>query len=143
MNSRTRTLLSTTSSSPFHSRKPSRPSHPTDLPSHPPLTRLAFLPPSAGSYPTVSSHTGEWQLNPSSHSLDWTAPLVNADERSGTMEFSVGGDDVGAFFPVKVHFVGQGNTVGVRVGSVTQISDGEEVTYSEDAVIMVEQYEVV
>lgn len=100
-------------------------------------------PTSAGSYPTVTSHTGDWQLNPSSHSLDWTIPLVNADDRSGTMEFSVGGDDVGAFFPVKVQFVGQGNTVGVRVGSVTMVESGEEVGYSEDAVVAVEKYEVV
>lgn len=59
------------------------------------------------------------------------------------MEFSVGGDDVGAFFPVKVNFVGQGNTVGVRVGSVTMVDGGEEVGYSEDAVVAVEKYEVV
>ncbi|EIM88032.1 uncharacterized protein STEHIDRAFT_94912 [Stereum hirsutum FP-91666 SS1] len=101
------------------------------------------IPLPAGSYPTVTSHTGDWQLNPSSHSLDWTIPLVNADDRSGTMEFSVGGDDVGAFFPVKVQFVGQGNTVGVRVGSITMVESGEEVGYSEDAVVAVEKYEVV
>ena len=59
------------------------------------------------------------------------------------MEFSVGGDDAGAFFPVKVHFVGQGNTVGVRVGSVSVVESGEEVGWSEDAVVTVENYEVV
>ncbi|TFY83354.1 hypothetical protein EWM64_g672 [Hericium alpestre] len=96
-----------------------------------------------GSYPTVASHTGEWQLNPSSHSLDWSVPLVNAEERSGSMEFSVGGDDVAAFFPVKVHFVGQGNTVGVRVGSVTHVDSGEEVVFSEDATVTIDDYSVV
>ncbi|KAA1468140.1 hypothetical protein DENSPDRAFT_833348 [Dentipellis sp. KUC8613] len=96
-----------------------------------------------GSYPTVASHTGEWQLNPTSHSLDWSIPLVNADDRSGSMEFSVGGDDIAAFFPVKVNFVGEGNTVGVRVASVNRVDNGEEVVYSEDATVTTDDYSVV
>jgi len=101
------------------------------------------IPLPAGSYPTVASHSGEWQLNPSSHSLDWSVPLVNAEERSGSMEFSVGGDDIGAFFPVKVAFVGQGNTVGVRVASVNLVDSGEEAIFSEDATVTIDDYLVV
>ncbi|KAI0652552.1 hypothetical protein C8Q79DRAFT_1100874 [Trametes meyenii] len=96
-----------------------------------------------GSYPTVSSHSGEWALNPSSHSLDWSIPLINADERSGSLEFSVGGDDTGVFFPVKVSFVGEGSVAGVHLASVTQVDGGDEVTYSEDATVVVENYTVV
>ncbi|KAH8094738.1 hypothetical protein BXZ70DRAFT_992132 [Cristinia sonorae] len=99
------------------------------------------LPP--GSYPTVSSHTGDWSLNPSSHSLDWTVGRVDADERSGTLEFSVGGDDTSAFFPVNVSFVGHGSLAGVHLASVTRVDDGEEVTFSEDASVAVENYSVV
>jgi len=101
------------------------------------------IPLPAGSYPTVSSHTGEWALNPSSHSLDWTVGRVDADERSGTLEFSVGGDDPSAFFPVKVHFVGQGSMAGVSLASVTRVDNGEEVAFSEDASIAVDNYSVV
>ena len=97
---------------------------------------------SDGSYPTVSSHTGEWALNSSSHSLDWTIPLINAEDKSGSLEFSVGGDDAGVFFPVKVSFVGQGSIAGVKVASVTRI-DGGDVVFSEDATISVENYTVV
>ena len=98
---------------------------------------------SAGSYPTVSSHTGEWALNPSSHSLDWNVGRVDADERSGTLEFSVGGDDPGAFFPVKVAFVGQGSMAGISLASVTRVENGDEVVFSEDASIAVDNYSVV
>ena len=64
------------------------------------------------------------------------------DERSGTLEFSVGGDDAGAFFPVKVSFVAQGSIAGVRLASITKIENGEEVPYSEDARVIVEEYSV-
>ncbi|OBZ79691.1 Coatomer subunit delta [Grifola frondosa] len=97
-----------------------------------------------GSYPTVSpSHTGDWALNSSSHSLDWSIPLVNAEERSGSLEFTVGGDDPGAFFPVQVAFVGQGSVAGVRLASVTRVDNGEEVVFSEDATVTVDNYTVV
>jgi len=91
----------------------------------------------------VASHTGEWQLNPSSHHLDWAIPLVNAEDRSGSLEFSVSGSDVNAFFPVQVSFVGLGNTVGVRVASVSRVDSGEDVVFSEDASFNTDNYLVV
>ena len=91
----------------------------------------------------MSSHTVDWALNPSSHSLDWTISRIDVEERSGTLEFSVGGDDAGAFFPVKVSFVGQGSVAGVRLASVTRLDNGEEVVYSEDASVVVDGYSVV
>jgi hypothetical protein len=91
----------------------------------------------------VASHSGEWQLNPSSHRLDWTIPLVEAKERSGSFEFSINGNDVNAFFPVQVSFVGLGNTVGVRVASVSRVDDGENVVFSEDASFNIDKYLVV
>ena len=58
------------------------------------------------------------------------------------MEFSVGGDDAGAFFPVKVAFVAQGSVAGVKVLSVTSVEGGEAVVFSEDATVSVENYTV-
>ncbi|KAH9043670.1 hypothetical protein EDB85DRAFT_1911615 [Lactarius pseudohatsudake] len=101
------------------------------------------IPLPAGSYPTVAPQSGEWQLNPSGHHLDWTIPLVNADDRSGSLEFSVSGSDVNAFFPVRVSFAGLGNTVGVRVASVSRVDDGEDVVFSEDASFTTDNYLVV
>ncbi|CAL1694674.1 unnamed protein product [Somion occarium] len=102
------------------------------------------IPLPAGSYPTVTpGHAGEWTLNSHSHSIDWIVGQVDAESRSGTLEFSVGGDDPGAFFPVKVSFVGQGSMAGVRIASVTRVDNGEEVVFSEDASITVDSYSVV
>ena len=91
----------------------------------------------------MASHSGEWQLNPSSHRLDWTIPLVKGEDRTGSLEFSINGNDVNAFFPVQVSFVGLGNTVGVRVASVSQVDNGEDVVFSEDASFITDNYLVV
>jgi len=102
---------------------------------------IISIPLPAGSYPTVSSHTGEWSLDPSSHSLDWSIAKVSADDRSGSLEFSVGGDDAGAFFPVKVSFVAQGSLAGVSIASVDLV-DGDAVTFSQEATVSIENYVV-
>lgn len=91
----------------------------------------------------MTSHSGEWTLNPGSHAIDWHVGRVDTDERSGTLEFTVGGDDPSAFFPVHVAFVAQGSIAGVRVASVTKTDGGDDVTFSEDASVSVEKYAVV
>jgi len=102
------------------------------------------IPLPSGSYPTVSSHSGDWSLNPSSHSLDWTIPLISPQEdRSGSLEFTVGGDDAGAFFPVKVAFIGQGSMAGVAAANVTRLDNGEEAVFSVDSVVTADSYVVV
>ncbi|KAG6891634.1 hypothetical protein C0992_001320 [Termitomyces sp. T32_za158] len=103
------------------------------------------IPLPAGSYPTVSSHTGEWSLDPGSHSLAWSITRVSAadDTRSGSMIFTVGGDDASAFFPVQVTFVGQGSLAGVGVASVSQVGGESVPAFSVDAVVSTEEYLVV
>ena len=54
----------------------------------------------------------------------------------------MGGDDVGVFFPVKVAFVAQGSLAGIGVARVTRVPGGEEVVFSSDAVVGVEEYVV-
>ncbi|KAJ8482071.1 hypothetical protein ONZ45_g15075 [Pleurotus djamor] len=100
------------------------------------------IPLPAGSYPTVPSHTGSWSLDPDSHSLAWSIPHVTPDESSGSLTFTVGGDDVGAFFPVEVTFVAKGSLAGVAVAGVSKV-DGSPSPYSVDSYVLVDQYLVV
>ncbi|KAF8131415.1 hypothetical protein EV363DRAFT_1583705 [Boletus edulis] len=100
------------------------------------------IPLPTGSYPTVSSNSSNWSLNASTHALDWSIPQISADERSGALEFSVGGDDAGAFFPVKVAFVAEGSLAGIRLAKVTRMNGGDEVVFSSDAVVTVDEYVV-
>ena len=98
---------------------------------------------STGSYPTVAQHSGTWSLNASTHSLDWSIPTISSDEPSGTLEFTVGGDDAGTFFPVRVAFVAQGSLIGVGVDSATLAETGETVEFSQDALLTAKDYIVV
>jgi hypothetical protein len=79
---------------------------------------------SSGSYPSVAlGFTGQWSLNAGAHALEWSIPLIaaapsadgTAGETSGSMEFTVGGEDADAFFPVKISFVGLGSLLGLEV----------------------------
>ncbi|KAF8971900.1 hypothetical protein BDZ97DRAFT_1152820 [Flammula alnicola] len=98
-----------------------------------------------GSYPTVSSHSGEWSLDPSSHSLAWSIPVISASDetKTGSLIFNVGGVDVGAFFPVEVSFIGQGSLAGVAVASVDKVNGDEAPEYSVDAFVTADEYLVV
>ncbi|KAJ7066630.1 hypothetical protein C8F01DRAFT_1124033 [Mycena amicta] len=103
-----------------------------------------FIPLPAGSYPTVSSHTGEWSLEPNSHSLAWTTPVCSADSesRTGSLMFTVGGDDPETFFPVRVAFVGKGSLAGVGIAQAT-LENGRDAVYSIDSVVTADGYFVV
>jgi hypothetical protein len=100
---------------------------------------------SDGSYPTVTSHSGEWSLDPASHSLAWSIPVVTAhdDSKTGSLIFNVGGVDVSAFFPVDVSFLGQGSLAGVTVASVNRVDGAEGPEYSVDALVTADEYLVV
>ncbi|EGN93532.1 hypothetical protein SERLA73DRAFT_189226 [Serpula lacrymans var. lacrymans S7.3] len=104
---------------------------------------IISIPLPAGSYPTVPAQSGAWTINSSTHSLDWTIPLITPEDRSGSFEFTVGGDDISTFFPVKVSFVGQGSIAGVSVASVNRVDNGEEAVFSTDSVINTEEYLVI
>jgi hypothetical protein len=98
-----------------------------------------------GSYPTVTSHSGEWSLDSASHSLAWSIPVVTTsdDSKTGSLIFNVGGVDVSAFFPVDVSFIGQGSLAGVAVASVDRIDGTEGPGYSVDALVTADEYLVV
>ncbi len=80
---------------------------------------------SVGSYPVGASHTSEWQLNPSGHRLDWAISLVKAEERSGSLEFSILVAKLTLPCPCNLSFVGSGSMVGVHVASATRVDGGE------------------
>ncbi|OAX33982.1 hypothetical protein K503DRAFT_869210 [Rhizopogon vinicolor AM-OR11-026] len=100
------------------------------------------IPLPAGSYPSVTTESS-WAINPSTHSLDWSIPLVSTTARSGTLEFTVGGDDAGTFFPVRVSFVGQGSIAGIGVVGVSRVDGGEDPAFSVDTVVTAEDYLVI
>lgn len=72
-------------------------------------------------------------------------PSVSSDDdtKSGSIVFTVGGDDPGAFFPVDVSFVAQGSLGGVNIASVSKSDGSGDVDFSVDSVLIVDEYLVV
>ncbi|KIJ53699.1 hypothetical protein M422DRAFT_201923 [Sphaerobolus stellatus SS14] len=110
------------------------------------------IPLPTGSYPTVTpGYAGQWSVNPASHSLEWTIPLVSNTagedgtpcQPTGSMEFSVGGEEVDAFFPVKVSFVGLGSLLGLEVTKVSRVDNDEDVLYSQETTLNADDFQVV
>jgi len=101
------------------------------------------IPLPAGSYPSITTTQCDYTINPATHSLDWSIPLVSTVERSGTLEFTVGGDDASIFFPVRVSFVGRGSIAGIGVDAVSRVDGGEDPVFSVDAVVTTGDYLVV
>jgi len=106
---------------------------------------IISIPLPSGSYPTITSHSGSWTVNPSTHSLDWSIPTISkGDEatQSGTLEFNVGGDDAEAFFPLTAAFVAAGSLAGIGVSSVSRVDNSTEVAFSQDSVLSVGEFTV-
>lgn len=69
--------------------------------------------------------------------------MVTPESRTGSLEFTVGGVDAGAFFPVKVSFVGQGSIAGVSPLTVSRVQDDQEEQFSKDEIVTTDSYIVV
>ncbi|KAG9009710.1 hypothetical protein FRB94_011565 [Tulasnella sp. JGI-2019a] len=98
-----------------------------------------------GTFPAVGSHAGSYTMDTNSGALIWTVPLVSSsDNKSGSLEFTVDGEDTTAFFPVKVEFAAEGSLVGVQVEqAVKDVVGGDAVVFSQEVTCQTEEYTVV
>lgn len=107
------------------------------------LHELTITIPLPDAFPAVGNHVGSYNIDSTTNSLVWSIPLVSASEnKSGSMEFTIDGEDTTAFFPVKVDFVAEGSLIGIGVDSVADTS-GDDVTFSTEVTCSTEEYTVV
>ncbi|KAF8330777.1 uncharacterized protein EI90DRAFT_3145697 [Cantharellus anzutake] len=109
------------------------------------INLVISIPLPEGGYPTVASFTGDWAVDPSTHSLLWTVQRIsyNDDSRAGSLEFSVGGEEPSGFFPVKVNFTGLSSLLGITVDGASQLDSGENVEFSQELSLTTDEYVVV
>lgn len=99
------------------------------------------LPPSRDP-PSVSACDGDYKFDARKSTLTWSIELVDADNRSGTLEFSVPAADAAAFFPIDVSFSSRVSYCGVAVEGVTKSSDGSAVKFTTRAALVTDSYTV-
>lgn len=54
--------------------------------------------------PSVAEYDGTYNYDARKHTLTWNIPVIDAANRSGSMEFSCSSSIPGDFFPVQVSF---------------------------------------
>jgi hypothetical protein len=68
------------------------------------LLRLVYSDCSIGSSPVVNECDGEYTHDPRKNILLWTLPIIDASNKSGSLEFSATASP-GDFFPLQISFV--------------------------------------
>lgn len=71
--------------------------------------------------PVVGECDGEYHFDSRKSVLQWTLPVIDTNNESGSMEFSIAGhpDD---FFPVNVNFISKKSFCDLQVNSLIQWS---------------------
>jgi len=99
------------------------------------------LPHGAGT-PNISECEGEYTIDTRRQQLLWQHTIIDQNNKSGAMEFSVGGnpDD---FFPVTVSFSSNKSYSGIKVLDCSEVDGGNPVKYSSTIQFFAEKYEIV
>ncbi|EEC01081.1 coatomer delta subunit, putative [Ixodes scapularis] len=92
--------------------------------------------------PVVNECEGDYSFDGRKGLLEWQLPVIDASNKSGSMEFSAQGKP-NDFYPVTVNFVSKTLYCDMRVLDVVSVDDEAPVKHSLNTYLIVEKYEVV
>lgn len=98
--------------------------------------------PSGVGAPLVADCDGDYHYDSRKNHLEWKLPVIDSNNKSGTMEFSINGhpDD---FFPVALNFVSKKSYCEIDIAEVRQLEDETPVKFSSEVLLYVDKYEIV
>ena len=98
--------------------------------------------PHGGGAPNIAECEGEYTYDTRKGALLWQHPLIDADNKSGSMEFSANGspDD---FFPVTLSFGSTKPYSGIRILDCVETDSEAPVKFSSEVAFFAEKYEIV
>jgi len=98
--------------------------------------------PHGSGMPNVAECDGEYTLDTRRGALLWQHPLIDAQNKTGSMEFSVAAspDD---FFPVTLSFYSSKTYSGIRVVDCVETDSESPVKYASDISFIPDKYEIV
>ena len=85
---------------------------------------------------------GDYRFNKGQGVLEWQLPVIDASSKTGSLEFSCGGDDAGQFFPVHVSFSTNASLCDIEVTEVSLV-DGGAIKFDSNVAVTTEEYSVV
>ncbi|XP_026536784.1 coatomer subunit delta [Notechis scutatus] len=102
---------------------------------------IAIPLPSGVGAPIIGEINGEYRHDSRKNLLEWCLPVVDAKNKSGSLEFSIAGRP-NDFFPVHVSFVSKKNFCNLQVSKVTQVDGNSPVRFSTETTFLVDKYEI-
>ncbi|XP_076800138.1 coatomer subunit delta-like [Clavelina lepadiformis] len=99
--------------------------------------------PSGVGAPNIADLDGDFKHDSRKNILEWTLPVIDASNNTGSMEFSIAGspDD---FFPINVSFHSTKKSfTDIQITGVEMAQGRSPVKYSSESALLVEKYEIV
>jgi len=90
--------------------------------------------------PTVGEVDGSYNVNQQNRFIEWQIPIIDADNRSGSMEFNCQGNDTNSFFPVRVNFTSHQSFSNINISNIQLVENGSPVTYSHETKLIPDNY---
>lgn len=97
--------------------------------------------PSGVGAPVIGEIDGEYRHDSRRNTLEWCLPVIDAKNKSGSLEFSIAGQP-NDFFPVQVSFISKKNYCNIQVTKVTQVDGNSPVRFSTETTFLVDKYEI-
>uniref|UniRef100_A0A6S8RZN8 Coatomer subunit delta n=1 Tax=Ditylum brightwellii TaxID=49249 RepID=A0A6S8RZN8_9STRA len=74
--------------------------------------------------PAIEQIDGQYKVDSGSGVMCWHHDIIDSNNSSGSLEFSIGGSNVDAFFPCEIRFSSQSLLCPIQVSSVTSSANG-------------------
>lgn len=75
--------------------------------------------------------------------LVWSVEVIDADNSTGSLEFSVSSKDDSSLFPIQVQFSATSSVCGLNIVDVLSVDGEQPVKYSSEVLVSTEEYSVV
>uniref|UniRef100_W5M7N7 Coatomer subunit delta n=1 Tax=Lepisosteus oculatus TaxID=7918 RepID=W5M7N7_LEPOC len=97
--------------------------------------------PSGVGAPLIGDLDGEYRHDSRRNVLEWCLPVIDAKNKTGSLEFSIAGQP-NDFFPVHVSFVSKRNYCDIQISKVTLVDSDSPVRFSLETSFVVDKYEI-
>jgi hypothetical protein len=93
--------------------------------------------------PAIESIDGQYKHDPHTGMMCWHHDVIDANNSTGSLEFSISGDDVDVFFPVQIAFTSQSLMCPMEITSVVNTTSGAAIPNNMTVRVVPESYQCV
>jgi hypothetical protein len=93
--------------------------------------------------PAIESIDGQYKHDPNTGMMCWHQDVVDANNSTGSLEFTIAGNDEDVFFPVQVAFTSQSLMCPIEVTSLTNAESGSPIPNNMTVRLVPESYQCV